>query len=67
MEYIDYYGLDFFKQNAEFTHEENPLMEENVFIERKKCPEDAPVPTFEEAKDILPVPHWEGHEDYISC
>ena len=67
MEYIDYYGLDFFKQNAEFTHEENLLVDENVFIERKKCPEDVPAVTFEDAKDSLPVPHWEGHEDYINC
>ena len=67
MEYIDYYGLDFFKQNAEFTHAENPLVEENVFIKRKECPEDSPVPTFEEARDRLPVPVWGGHEDYINC
>ncbi len=67
MEYIDYYGLDFFKQNAEFTHEENPLVDENVFIKRKECPEDSPVPTFDEARDRLPVPHWDGHEDYVNC
>lgn len=59
--------MDFFKQNDEFTLPSSPLplVAENSFITKK--PEDTPLPVYEEIKDRLPVPLWEGHEDAIDC
>lgn len=59
--------MDFFKQNDEITlpPQPVPLVAENYFITKE--PDTTSLPTFEEAKDKLPLPTWEGHEDYIRC
>jgi len=44
---------------------ENPLVEENVF--RSMPREEAPLPTFAEARSLLPEPYWEGHDSTIAC
>jgi hypothetical protein len=47
------------------THLEGPLARENAF--RTMPPEDAPLPTFEEARDLLPNPFWDDHDSAIAC
>ena len=47
------------------THLEEPLVRENVF--RTMPPEDAPLPTLDAAKDLLPDPFWEGHDATMAC
>lgn len=47
---------------SEFAEE---LMKENSYIGKK--PEEKALPTYDEAKDKLPEPVWEGHNDYIEC
>lgn len=56
-----------FKQNDELTLPENPvsLVAENCFINKEM--EQMPLPVFEEVRDKLPAPVWNGHEDYIEC
>ena len=57
----------YFKQNNELTIPEKPvpLVAENSFINKEQ--DRAELPVFEEIKDKLPLPVWEGHEDYINC
>ena len=47
------------------THLGEPLVAENAFM--RMPPEDAPLPPFEEAWQILPQPFWEGHEEVVAC
>ena len=42
-----------------------PLVAENIFL--KKTPDTDPLPVYEEIKDSLPHPVWEGHEAYLDC
>lgn len=49
----------------EFTVPEDRFMAENVFVGME--PEDRPLPTYEEEKDRLPRPVWDGREDVLSC
>ena len=58
--------MDFFKQNAELTIPEmSTLVKENVFL--TKTPDTDPLPVYEEIKENLPQPVWEGHEDHVNC
>jgi len=58
--------MSFFKQNAELTiSKQSPLVAENRFLTKK--PDDAPLPVYEEIKNKLPKPIWEGKEDYINA
>ena len=43
----------------------NPFAEENIFLHRKAVTEELPV--YAQAKDLLPQPYWDGHEDTVSC
>ena len=55
-----------FKQNNELTQWDlTPYVKENVFIGAE--PEQRPLPTFEEARDRLPQPVWEGHKSVLDC
>lgn len=58
---------DFFVQNPpEVTyHVREEVTEGNPFL--KQEPQVIKLPTFEEVKDKLPVPMWDGHEDYLRC
>ncbi|MBO5355046.1 MAG: glycoside hydrolase [Clostridia bacterium] len=47
------------------TYENNPYVEKNVFINAEKKADYAP--TYEEIRDRLPKPIFDGHEDYINC
>lgn len=42
-----------------------PLVDENKF--RYSGIESKPVPEFEQIRELLPQPHWDGHEDAIAC
>ena len=57
--------MEFFMQNGELTITSLPLVEENSFI--VKTPDNTPLPVYEEIKNLLPNPIWEGHEDYLKC
>lgn len=54
-----------FKQNCEISLVQNPRVAENVFIGKE--PENRPLPTFEQERDHLPHPIWDGHGDEIAC
>jgi len=43
----------------------HPLVEQNEF--RTMEPEDAELPSFEEQRQNLPQPTWEGHQTAIEC
>lgn len=43
----------------------DPLVKENRFI--KLQPEQSAPPSFESARNLLPDPCWEGHDDAIAC
>jgi len=58
--------MDFFKQNAELTIPDwSPLVAENSFI--NKPADTTKIPLFDEIKDKLPQPIWQGYDDYIEC
>lgn len=48
-----------------YSERNKTLVEENTFI--GKSISENPLPTFDEAKDRLPEPVWENHDDYIKC
>lgn len=55
-----------YRVNEGMTYgESNPYAEENVFIHRER--ENRPLPTYEESKDKLPKPVWDGHADALAC
>ena len=54
-----------FKQNSEITYDDKDLVLENKFINQKY--EVKPLPRFEDVKDALPQPVWDGHSSYIDC
>ncbi|NLG27797.1 MAG: glycoside hydrolase [Chloroflexi bacterium] len=47
------------------THIPNRHVAENVFL--TMAAEQAPLPTYESARSLLPVPVWRGHQDTIDC
>ena len=53
------------RQLAYKTFEDNPYFAKNPFhgIERT----EERIPTYEEIRDRLPKPIFDGHEDYIKC
>lgn len=55
-----------YNQETELTIPQmTDLVKENTFI--TKTPENSPLPTFDEVKDSLPIPIWDGHESHIDC
>ena len=57
--------MDAFEQNAEMTYIYNKYMKDNTFIGADEKPAD-PV-KYEDVKDSLPKPIFDGHDDYIKC
>ena len=53
-----------FKQNADISSVDSPLVKENSFL--NKPVEDCPLPIFNKVKDKLPIPIWEGHDEHVS-
>ena len=54
-----------FLGNSEITYVASPYVKDNPFLDQKA--EDRPLPLYEEIKDRLPKPFWEGHADAIHC
>ena len=54
-----------FQVNDNFDYVENPHVKKNTFIGQE--PAGGELPTFEENKDKLPSPVWEGHESASDC
>ena len=51
--------------NDSLFYADNPYVAKNPYLTMEA--EDAPLPTYAEAKDKLPRPVWPGHEDAIAC
>ena len=49
----------------ELTVRENRFARENTFV--GAAPRTAALPTFEQAKEKLPRPVWDGHDDALRC
>lgn len=54
-----------FKQNDAMTYIDNPYVNKNTFIGRQK--DTSTPPTYEQIKNKLPIPVFDGHDDYIAC
>lgn len=57
--------MELFKVNRGLTYVYNPYAEENKFLHMPV--ENNPLPLYENSKDKLPKPIWDGHENYIKC
>src|SRR5436190_1315628 len=47
------------------TYVRNPLVAQNTFL--RMAPDQAPLPTFDEGRPLLPEPFWDGHASTIDC
>lgn len=54
-----------FLHNGNLFYEENRYVEKNTFL--SKTANTLPTPEYEENKDKLPFPIWDGHCDTIKC
>ena len=54
-----------FFPNQESPYIENPRVADNAFIGRQI--EKKPLPVYEDVRDRLPLPAWEGHDDAVEC
>ena len=54
-----------FEVNGNHCYTENPHVAKNVFITKEADTE--PLPKYEEIKDQLPRPVWDGHDSAIEC
>lgn len=54
-----------FFQNEEITYIESEYVKENSFIGKKA--KSIELPKYEDIKDKLPIPQWEGHDNAIRC
>ena len=54
-----------FEINGNHCYTDNPHVEKNVFITKE--PDTEPLPVYEEIKDQLPRPIWDGHDSAIEC
>jgi hypothetical protein len=51
----------------QWAYLENPFVEENRFRQATTSAGATVLPTFAQAKELLPVPVWEGQPDAIKC
>jgi len=54
-----------FLHNGNLFYEKNPYVEKNTFLTQSAT--ISPTYKYEDSKDRLPMPVWEGHEDTIAC
>ncbi len=54
-----------FQVNRNLTYVKNPQVEKNTFIGRKLITGE--LPAYEDVKDMLPKPVFDGHNDVIEC
>ncbi len=54
-----------FLHNGNLFYEENPYVEKNTFLKEKA--DTSPTAEYEENKERLPMPIWDGHTDTIKC
>lgn len=47
------------------TYGECPYVKNNTFLGQE--PENTPLPTYEDSRDRLPKPVWDGHDDVLAC
>ena len=51
--------------NDSLFYAHNPYVQKNPYLHTEV--EDAPLPTYAEAKDRLPRPVWQGRDDVLAC
>lgn len=54
-----------FKVNESLFYTQNPYVDKNPYLGMH--PEEEELPRYDEIKDKLPQPIWDGHEDVLSC
>ena len=54
-----------FQQNGNMMYAYNPYVEKNTFLTQPVQTDE--LPKYEQIKDQLPKPVWDGHEDAIRC
>lgn len=54
---------DFFTRDGNLFYVPDPHVQNNVFL--SKAPDEGELPKYENVKNILPEPVWEGHEDAL--
>lgn len=57
--------MDLYKVNNDLFYEDSEYVAKNPFLTMPV--ETADIPLYEEIKDRLPKPFWDGHEDAIKC
>ncbi|MBO7740107.1 MAG: glycoside hydrolase, partial [Clostridia bacterium] len=57
--------MELYKVNNDMSYFDSPYVQKNVYL--KMPAEEAALPTYDEVKDKLPKPIWQGHDDAISC
>lgn len=57
--------MELYKINNDMTYYTSPYTERNVFLKTEA--ENAPLPTYEDSRDRLPKPIWDGHADALEC
>lgn len=57
--------MKLFQVNDNLCYVHNPQVEKNTFIHQPVQTDK--LPTYEDIKDQLPKPVWEGHQDAIAC
>lgn len=57
--------MKLFNINQGLTYTDSPLVARNVFLSMPT--EDGKLPKYEEISQQLPIPVWQGHDDFIDC
>ncbi len=57
--------MELFKVNRGLTYVNSPYVEENEFL--RMPAENNPLPLYENSRDRLPKPIWDGHENAVDC
>lgn len=65
MEYIFAHGHHLYQPNDDIAYEYQPLVEENVFLHKEK--DRDPLPTYQEAKEVLPELIWDDFPAAVRC
>ncbi len=57
--------MKLFQINDGLAYVPEPYVKKNSFIGQE--PDAAPLPVYDEIRDLLPKPVWEGHPDALAC
>ena len=57
--------MKLYRVNNDLTYDGSPYVKKNPFLTMET--ENREIPQYEDIKDRLPKPVWDGHEDAVSC